>query len=257
LNDLPEDFNIYQLQFTSGCKSSIITGNAFNIHSGGISINSGAFNISTQRFENALNFYTAGTFLRTLGANDCLYLGGRVNHLAGSLGDRRFNFGAADDKGIIVVAGGLSIVQQEGDDLLSCWEKTSNLNGGTLVIASDVTLPYLGMSNARLVIDNGAKFNTWGNIRDEEKFATSYSKYTSGTIDIKDGIFKPSGRTIFGNTGGKKGHGKHLRERRSRFRKPRFASWKQRLRRYKRSRRCFLFPLEWRLQFRRARFHAV
>ena len=204
LNDLPEDFNIYQLQFTSGCKSSIITGNAFNIHSGGISINSVSSKVTTQRLENALNFYTAGTFLRALGANDCLYLGGRVNHLAGSLGDRRFNFGAADDKGIIIVAGGISIVQQEGDDLLSCYEKTSQLNGGTLVIASDVTLPYFGMSNARLVIDNGAKFNTWGNIRSEEKNAVSYSKYTSGTIDIKDGIFKPSGRTIFGNTGGKK-----------------------------------------------------
>ena len=202
LNDLPEDFKIWQLQFTSGCKTSIITGNAFNIHSGGISIESGASNIATQRLENALNFYTAGTFLRALGANDCLYLGGRVNHLAVSLGDRRFNFGAADDKGIIIVAGGISIVQQEGDDLLSCYEKTSQLNGGILVIASDVTLPYLGMSNARLIIDNGAKFNTWGNIK--SGVAISYSKYTSGTIDIKDGIFKPSGRTIFGNMAGKK-----------------------------------------------------
>lgn len=202
LNDLPEDFNIYQLQFTSGCKSSIITGNAFNIHSGGISIDSVSSNATTQRFENALNFYRSCSITASK-ACDFLYLGGRVNHLADSLGSRRFTFNS-NCSGTVVIAGGLSIVQQEGDDLLSCWEKASNLDGGTLVIASDVTLPYLGMSNARLVIDNGAKFNTWGNIRNEEKFATSYSKYTSGTIDIKDGIFKPSGRTIFGNTGGKK-----------------------------------------------------
>lgn len=202
LNDLPEDFNIYQLQFTSGCKSSIITGNAFNIHSGGISIDSGSSNATTQRFENALNFYRSCSIAASK-ACDFLYLGGRVNHLADSLGSRRFTFNS-NCSGTVVIAGGLSIVQQEGDDLLSCWEKTSNLDGGTLVIASDVTLPYLGMSNARLVIDNGAKFNTWGNIRNEEKAAVSYSKYTSGTIDIKDGIFKASGRTIFGNTGGEK-----------------------------------------------------
>jgi hypothetical protein len=132
LNDLPEDFCLCGIEFTQGCSSSVIRGNPFNIHSGGLSCDAQSASVSTQRFENALNFFTAAVGMKTSGANDCLFFAGRVNHLAESFGDRRFDFGG---KGTIVIAGGISVLAQAGDDLQSCWEKTSQINGGVLVVA--------------------------------------------------------------------------------------------------------------------------
>ena len=200
LNDLPEDFCLCGIEFTKGCSSSIIRGNPFNIHSGGLSCDAQSASVSTQRFENALNFFTAAVGVKTSGANDCLFFAGRVNHLAERFGDRRFDFGG---KGTIVIAGGISVLAQAGDDLQSCWEKTSQINGGVLVVASDVALPYFDMNSGRLVIAGGAKFDTWGEIKGGSSNSPTYSKYKSGTIDIEDGIFAPSGYTILGQEGGK------------------------------------------------------
>lgn len=200
LNDLPDDFMIYGIEYTQGAAASTIRGNPLNIHKGGISAGAKSSGVVTQRFENALNFREASS-LNAVDPGDCLYLAGPVNLLAADPGDRKLNFGSSTSKGTIVVAGGLRSEEVSP----SCYEKETVLSGCTVVFASDVYLPHVGLQHgAHLIIRGGARFEPWGAVKNPNGVAVTYSKFANGTVDIEDGFFVPSGKMIIGQVAGQR-----------------------------------------------------
>ena len=200
LNDLPDDFMIYGIEYTQGADASTVKGNPLNICKGGISIGVKSSGVVTQRFENALNFREASS-LNAVDPGDCLYMAGPVNLLAVDPGDRKLNFGSSTSKGTIVVAGGLRSEEVSP----SCYEKETVLSGCTVVFASDVYLPHVGLQHgAHLIIRGGARFEPWGAVKNPNGVAITYSKFANGTVDIEDGFFVPSGRVIIGQVAGQR-----------------------------------------------------